>query len=117
MALSWLTERVHGTIIGSARTCWPGAHGPAACLITSDLLMPGWPTEDGDSPLVGGASGGGGPLVGGASGGGRFQFVKSGRGRPGGGAPCSGTSAGAVPGVVGPPVEAATPCPGICSII
>ena len=91
---------MHGASIGSARARWPGAHGPTTCLITSDLLMPGWPPEAGSSPLVGGASRGG-----------RFQFVKSGKVRPSGGILCSDASAVAVSGVVGPPVEAATPCP------
>ena len=79
------------------------AHGPAVC-----LPMLGRPPEGAGSPSVRGASGGG-----------RLQLVKSGRGRPSGGedASCSGTSAVAVPGVVGPPVEATTPCPGIRSII
>ena len=86
-------------------TCIGGAEarGPTVCL---SLL--GRPPEGAGSPPVGGASGRG-----------RLQLVKSGGWRPGGGegTPCSCTSVVAVPGVVGPPMEAATPCPGTLAII
>ena len=61
----------------------------------------------------------GSPPVTGASGRGRLQLVKSGGWRPGGGGgtPHFCTPAVAVPGVVGPPMEAAPPCPGILAII
>ena len=70
--------------------------------------MPGGPPEGVDRPPVGGASGKG-----------RLQLVKSGGWRPGQGrgTPCSCNSTVAVPGVVGPPTEAATHCPGILAII
>ena len=81
----------------------PKARGPTVC-----LPMPGGPPEDIGSPPVTGASGRG-----------RLQLVKSGGWRPGGGGgtPHSCTLVVAVPGGVGPPMEAAPPCPGILVII
>ena len=68
--------------------------------------MPGRPWEAMGSPLDRGTSGGG-----------RLQVEKSGEVRPSGGATYPGIPAGVILGVVMPPEEAVTQCPGVCSTI